>query len=143
MEKEGETCNDLVHQPSFDLGRTMVANAETSLRLRDVDSEKVVHPLLNEHPERGGDKADDEACKPKDINTNILGRSLEGRGRGGGVGSDHPTVSEVVTRGLIRDTPESVIHHVHRRGLETRVDSDQERGENRGEETGLCTYTIS
>ena len=143
MEEERKARNDFVHQPSLDLGRTMVANAETCLWLRDVNSEKVIHPLLDEHSERGGDETDDEASEPEDIDTDVLGGSPERRGRGGGVGSDHLTVCEVVARGLIRDALESVVHDVHWRGLETGIDSDQERGENRGEETGLCTYTIS
>ena len=108
------------------------------MRLRDVDSEEVVHPLFDEHPGRGGHEADDETRKPEDIDTDVLGGSLEGRGRGGGVGSDHSTVSEVVTCGLVRDTLEGVVHHVHRRGLKARVDRDQKRSENRREETGLC-----
>ena len=113
------------------------------MRLRDVDSEEIIHPLLDEHPERGGHETNDEAREPEDVDTNVLGGSLEGRGRGGGVGSDHSTVGEVVARGLVRDALESVVHHVHRRGLETRIDRDQERSENRGEETSLGTYTIS
>ena len=126
MEEERKARDDFVHQPSLNLGRAMVTNAETCLRLRDVDSEKVVHPLFDKHPERGGHEADDEAREPEDVDANVLGGSLEGRGRGGGVGSDHPTVGKVVARGLIRDALESVVHDVHRRGWETRVDSDQE-----------------
>ena len=143
MEKKGETCNNLVYHPSLNLGRTIVTKAETCLWLRDVNSKEIIHPLLHEHPERGGDEANDKTSEPEDIHANVLGRSLERRGRGRGVGSDHPTICEVVASGLIRDALQGVVHHVHWRGLETRIDSDQERGENRGEETSLGTYTIS
>ena len=103
-----------------------MAKTKTCLWLGDVDSEKVVHPLLDEHPERGGHEANDKTSEPEDVHANILGRSLKGRERGGGVGSDHPTICEVVARGLIRDTLESVVHHIHWGGLETGIDRDQE-----------------
>ena len=142
MEKKGETCNNLVYHPSLNLGRTIVTKAETCLWLRDVNSKEIIHPLLHEHPERGGDKTDDKTCKPEDIHANVLGSSLEGRGRGGGIGCDHPTISEVIAGGLVRDALERVVHHVHWGRLETRIGCNQERGKNRGEETSLESYTI-
>ena len=96
--------------------------------------------MFDQHSKGCGNKADDQTREPQNVHPDVFVGDLE-RGRGGGrdIGSDERAVGEVdpVAGRLCGDTFDCIDYPIGGLLLKVGIDSYEECGKDRGEETCL------